>query len=301
MTSRVLVVGSLNMDLLINVPELPKNGETILGGEIKENPGGKGANQAVAIGKLNTPVWMLGAIGEDAHGVALLKSLKEHNVDIKYILKSPKKTGVAIVSVDDRGNNQIIVSPGANYDVTPEYVYENRKAIEDCDIVVLQLEIPLATVKYTLELAKGLNKITILNPAPAFHLDEDILKHVDILIPNEHELQLLTHESNGTLISQSQELLKSGVKTVIVTLGEQGCFLLNHKNEEHFPTFKVEAVDTTGAGDCFIGCFTSTYVKTGDLYTSIENAIRAASLSVTKVGAQDAMPTQDELDDFYHS
>jgi ribokinase len=298
MTGKVLVVGSLNMDLVIKVRELPKKGETILGGEMNEIPGGKGANQAVAVARMNTSVSMLGAVGNDDYGLALLKSLEENKVDTNYILKSSKKTGIAIVTVDDKGNNQIIVSPGANQDVTPELINHNKKALDDCDIVVLQLEIPMETVKYTLELAKRMNKITILNPAPACNLDRELLKHVDILIPNEHELQFLTQTSIGTIETRSKELLKRGVKKVIVTLGEQGCFLMDPKYEEYFPAPNVEAVDTTGAGDCFIGSFTSVLGRTGDLLSSIEDAVKASALSVTRVGAQNAMPTVDELTDF---
>ncbi|MBD1383342.1 ribokinase [Metabacillus arenae] len=303
MAANILVVGSLNMDLLIRVNELPKKGETLLGGPITEIPGGKGANQAVAISKMNTSVGILGSIGKDSYGNALLKSLEDHKVGTRYISRSDNKTGTAIVIVDEKGSNQIVVSPGANLDLTPELVFKNKKAIEEADIVVMQLEIPLETVHFTLELAKKMDKITILNPAPAIKLSEDILKNVDILIPNEHELKLLSNNwiegaFNDPIKASCEELLEKKVKTIIVTLGEKGCFLMNGMDEQTFPAYKVDAVDTTGAGECFIGGFTSTYLKTMDLHDSIQSAIKASAISVTRSGAQNAMPTQKEVETF---
>ena len=186
----ICVIGSLNMDLVVNVDAMPKPGQTIIGSNFKEVPGGKGANQAVAMARLNGNVSMIGKVGEDGFGQTLINSLKNDKVDTTYIQTTKGSTGVALITVDKNAQNSIVVSPGANFEVKEEDIDNNIKAIENSDIVVLQLETPLNTIKYALNKAKELNKYTILNPAPAVKLDDEIIKNVDLLTPNETELEI---------------------------------------------------------------------------------------------------------------
>jgi ribokinase len=296
--SKVVVVGSLNMDLVVQVQELPKEGETLLGIAMSENPGGKGANQAVAIGKLQASVSMIGRIGKDAHGSSLLDSLREASVDTQYILESAAPTGIALVTVDGHGNNHIIVVPGANYELAAEDIGQQRAAIEQCEIVVLQLEVPMATVAYTLQLAKQLGKTTILNPAPAQPLSQDLLQNVDLLVPNEHELQSLSGievVDEASLKEAANALLEQGVQALIVTLGGAGCCYIDRDRFTMYPTVKIQAVDTTAAGDSFIGGFVTGYVQHRDIDAAIAQAQKAAAITVTRHGAQVSLPTWDEL------
>jgi ribokinase len=296
--SKVVVVGSLNMDLVVQVQELPKEGETLLGIAMSENPGGKGANQAVAIGKLQASVSMIGRIGKDAHGSSLLDSLQKASVDTQYILESAAPTGIALVTVDGHGNNHIIVVPGANYELAAEDIEQQRAAIEQCEIVVLQLEVPMATVAYTLQLAKQLGKTTILNPAPAQPLSQDLLQYVDLLVPNEHELQSLSGievVDEASLKEAANALLEQGVQALIVTLGGAGCCYIDRDRFTMYPTVKIQAVDTTAAGDSFIGGFVTGYVQHRDIDAAIAQAQKAAAITVTRHGAQVSLPTWDEL------
>ena len=181
----ICVIGSLNMDLVVNVDTMPKPGQTIIGSNFKEVPGGKGANQAVAMARLNGNVSMIGKVGEDGFGQTLINSLKNDKVDTTYIQTSKGATGVALITVDKNAQNSIVVSPGANFEVKEDDIDNNIEAIKNSDIVVLQLETPLNTIKYALNKAKELNKYTILNPAPAVKLDDEIIKNVDLLTPND--------------------------------------------------------------------------------------------------------------------
>jgi ribokinase len=299
MKSNIVVVGSLNMDLVVQVEELPKEGETLLGIAMSENPGGKGANQAVAIGKLQASVSMIGRVGKDAHAARLLDSLQEAGVDTGYILESAAQTGIALVTVDGHGNNHIIVVPGANFELSVEDMEQQKEAIEQCEIVVLQLEVPMATVTYTLQLAKQLGKITILNPAPAQSLSRELLQYVDLLIPNEHELQSLSGievVDEASLKEAAYALLDQGVQALIVTLGGEGCCYVSRERFARFPTVKVQAVDTTAAGDSFIGGFVTGYLKHRDIDAAIAQAQKAASITVTRHGAQVSLPTWEELE-----
>ncbi len=301
---KILVVGSINMDLVVNTDEIPKVGETVLGKSLSQIPGGKGANQAVAIAKVGGYVTFLGKVGHDHFGDFVLKSMKDSGVEINLIEKIDKATGIAVINVDKAGNNNIVVVPGANFCVDTKYLNKNKKAFSEADIVVFQLEIPLVSVKEGLKISKSFNKITILNPAPAFDLDDETISYIDILIPNEHELARMANievVDKESMIKAAKVLIKKGVKRIIVTLGSQGVFYIDKDNQKQYPAFKVEVVDTTAAGDSFIGGFSKSYVEDKDIFKAIEIGQITAALSIQKFGAQSSIPNQKEVEDFKKS
>lgn len=298
---KAAVVGSLNMDLVVRVAALPQEGETLFGRDLAEVPGGKGANQAAAIGKLGISVSMIGKAGEEANGSRLRESLRSAGVDTSSVMASQSPTGIALITVDLAGRNHIVVVPGANADLTPADIARQRKIIEQSDIVVLQLEIPVETVAYTLELAKSLGKTTILNPAPARKLGSEILRFVDFLIPNEHELQAITGTQRldeAAIREAAAEFAKQGARNLIVTLGDQGCCHSDGNSVTFHEAYRVKAVDTTAAGDSFIGGFVAGYSKTGDVSQAIRFAMKTAAITVTRHGAQSSLPTREEVSAF---
>jgi ribokinase len=288
------------MDLVTYVMRLPEIGETIIGKDFKQLPGGKGANQADAIAKLGVSVKMLGGVGNDAFGEALLASLQQDGVDASRIVRFEDiSTGIATITVDSEGNNSIVVTPGANYRFLPGDIQNRQAALDGSQIIVTQLEIPLETVKYTLQLAKGLGKTTILNPAPACELDDALLSYVDILIPNETELELLSGtplHTEADLVAASRRLINRGVKAVIVTLGEKGCLYINSGHSRVFEAYKVDAVDTTAAGDSFIGGLAVALSEGKQIEAAISFAMAVAALTVKKKGAQCSLPYRHEVE-----
>lgn len=297
----ITVVGSINMDLIVKTDEIPRIGETIIGSELLQMPGGKGANQGVAIAKLNNNITFLGKVGNDIFGEELLKSMEEWGVNVEHIEISDASTGIAVINVDREGNNNIVVIPGANYDVDKEYLERHLKAFKESDIILFQLEIPLDTVKKGLKISKNLGKITILNPAPAKELDNEIIKNVDILIPNEYELERISKipvKDENSMLEAAEFLLKKGVKEIVVTLGDKGVLHVNSKGHKFYDAYRVNVVDTTGAGDSFIGGFTSSYLENKDIGQAIEVGQKTAALSIQKVGAQSSLPTEEEIERF---
>ena len=256
----ILVVGSMNMDLVVNTDEIPRVGETVLGNSLSQIPGGKGANQGVAMSKLESNVTFLGKVGEDAFGDELIRSRNESGVDTTNIEREKDSTGIAVINVDKSGSNNIVVIPGSNWKVDKEYLNRHKKVFEKSDIVVFQLEIPLETVKEGLKIAKELGKTTILNPAPSRDLDDETIKNIDILIPNEHELERMAKISivdESSMLEAATILLNKGIKEIIVTLGSKGALYIDKDGHKFFESYKVKVVDTTAAGDSFIGGFTS--------------------------------------------
>lgn len=298
----ITVIGSLNMDLVTYTQRIPKIGETVIGRDFKQVPGGKGANQADAIAKLGIPVNMLGCVGVDMMGKTLLDSLHKDGVDVSNIFRSKNtSTGIATITVDDEGNNMIVVVSGANYQLMPAHIQNMSKIIMDSDIIVTQLEIPLETVKYSLETAKKFGKTTILNPAPACQLDDSLLSCVDLLIPNETELELLSGGSvlnEAEIIKAARIMIKRGVKDVIVTIGKRGCVYVNSQDARTFQAHDVDAIDTTAAGDSFIGALAGALSEGKSMEAAIEFAMAVAALTVTKRGAQDALPYRYEVEEF---
>lgn len=297
---KVVVAGSINMDLVTVCERAPKGGETLFGKEFFQVPGGKGANQAVAIGKLGTQVTMLGKIGNDSFGKDLVASMKNSGVNTEYIENSASSTGIAKIIVEANGQNRILVVSGANMDVDRAYIDRHIDVINDSDILVTQLEIPIDTVEYVLKKAKEAGKITILNPAPAAQLNDEIIKNSDIIIPNESELGIITSMPTNTLKeieAAAQKLLNMGVKELIVTLGSQGSLHLNKKGSTLHSAYKVNAVDTTAAGDSFIGGLVKN-IQDDNLDEAIEFATKVSAITVTRKGAQISIPTIEEVENF---
>ena len=297
----ICVIGSLNMDLVVNVDTMPKPGQTIIGSNFKEVPGGKGANQAVAMARLNGNVSMIGKVGEDGFGQTLINSLKNDKVDTTYIQTANGATGVALITVDKNAQNSIVVSPGANFEVKEDDIDNNIEAIKNSDIVVLQLETPLDTIKYALNKAKELNKYTILNPAPAVKLDDEIIKNVDLLTPNETELEIISGvsiETEEDIQKAAQIMIEKGVKELIVTLGSKGSLYINKEKSMFKKAYKVEAVDTTAAGDSYTGALAVALSQNKGMEDAMDFASKVGALSVLKEGAQSSLPTLEDVENF---
>lgn len=297
----ICVIGSLNMDLVVNVDTMPKPGQTIIGSNFKEVPGGKGANQAVAMARLNGNVSMIGKVGEDGFGQTLINSLKNDKVDTTYIQTAKGATGVALITVDKNAQNSIVVSPGANFEVKEDDIDNNIEAIKNSDIVVLQLETPLNTIKYALNKGKELNKYTILNPAPAVKLDDEIIKNVDLLTPNETELEIISGvsiETEEDIQKAAQIMIEKGVKELIVTLGSKGSLYINKEKSMFKKAYKVEAVDTTAAGDSYTGALAVALSQDKCIEDAMDFASKVGALSVLKEGAQSSLPTLEDVENF---
>ena len=297
----ICVIGSLNMDLVVNVDTMPKPGQTIIGSNFKEVPGGKGANQAVAMARLNGNVSMIGKVGQDGFGQSLINSLKNDKVDTTYIQTAKGATGVALITVDKNAQNSIVVSPGANFEVKEDDIDNNIEAIKNSDIVVLQLETPLNTIKYALNKAKELNKYTILNPAPAVKLDDEIIKNVDLLTPNETELEIISGVSKETeedIQKAAQIMIEKGVKELKVTLGSKGSLYINKEKSMFKKAYKVEAVDTTAAGDSYTGALAVALSNDKTIEEAMDFASKVGALSVLKEGAQSSLPTLEDVENF---
>jgi len=298
----VIVVGSLNMDLVIRAPKIPKPGETVLGSDFRQVPGGKGANQADAAAKLGAETAILGAVGRDSMGSTLVQALKMDGVKVDMVLeKEDLPTGVAAIVVEDSGNNAITVAPGANSGLTPHDISSMEGIFKGATVMLVQLETPLDTVKRALQLARENNVKTILNPAPAMELDDEIFSLVDIMTPNETELEILSGMDTSDLDkveSAGQYLLKKGVSRLIVTLGSQGSMDIVQDSATTYPAYKVKAVDTTAAGDSFNAALAVSIANGESMEDSIRFATKVGAMTVTKNGAQTSLPLVGQVEDF---
>lgn len=303
---KILVVGSLNMDLVTEVPHLLTKGETALAQNLRQVPGGKGANQAYAVGKLSGRAAMLGAVGADAHGERLLANLREVGVDVSAVQKRQEEpTGTAVIMVLPSGDNSILVLQGANASVTPDVIRQSMSLIQECDILVLQLEIPLETVAFAATEAAKLGKQVVLDPAPAVpDLPKELLQSLYLIKPNETELSILTgHPYRPEGLRQDAEYLQGlGVKNVLVTLGASGSYLLRENGEEHwFPAdTTVKVVDTTAAGDSYMGALVVALSQGRSLEEAAEYASRVSDVVVSRRGAQTSIPGWEEIEKIFH-
>ncbi len=298
----ILVVGSANMDMVVTAEHFPQPGETILGKKFGMFPGGKGANQAVACAKLGGITYFSGKMGNDIFKEKLAQNMKNDGVNLDYLLiDNQESTGIALIIVDSMGENEIVVVSGSNMKLTPYEVESKRHIFQQVNVVLTQLEIPLETVQKAAELAKASSALFILNPAPARILPEHLLKQVDFLTPNETELEILSRESVKDVESAkaaAANLLKKGVKNIIITLGEKGALLVNDNQEQLFPIRKVTPMDTTAAGDAFNGALALSLAKGEEIAAAIQFANQVASFSVTRMGAQSSMPTRNEIEEW---
>lgn len=298
---KILIIGSLNMDMVISMKHMPVVGETVLGGDPTYIPGGKGANQAYAAGNLGGNAAMLGCVGNDSHGRALLDSLKRSGMDCSGLpMMEQYPTGMAVIYVNGEGNNSIVVIAGANRACDVDYLKAHDEMIRESDYVIFQMEIPYEAVYYGIRRAKELGKTVILNPAPApDKLPDEILEKVDYLTPNETEIAKLTGKPDERMENiklGAEELLRKGVKNILVTLGNQGAMLLNQEGVQCYPTRKVDAVDTTAAGDCFNAAFVVGLSEGMTNAEAIQFANTASSIAVTRKGAQSSIPTREEVE-----
>ncbi|MED3708417.1 ribokinase [Peribacillus frigoritolerans] len=287
---RIAVVGSSSMDLVVTSPKRPMAGETVLGESFITVPGGKGANQAVAAARLGAEVSMVGCVGDDVYGEIILDNLKKNHVNTKYVEPvTGSASGTAHITLSE-GDNSIIVVKGANDFITPEYVEKAKKVIEESDIVLVQQEIPEETVEYLADLCNMLQKRLLLNPAPARKLSEAVIQQASFLTPNEHEFEILFDGRDRT------EVLTEYPNKLFITEGKNGVRYFDGHEEKVVPSFEVEAVDTTGAGDTFNAAFAVAVAEGKSFDESLLFANRAASISVTKLGAQGGMPQRVEVE-----
>ncbi|EMD28008.1 ribokinase [Amycolatopsis azurea] len=286
MTSQVLVIGSANADLVVPVDRRPGGGETVLGGDTILSPGGKGANTAVAAARLGADVALLGAVGDDPYGELLKRSLAESGVNTDSVRTSDRPTGIAYITVTPDGENSILVSPGANSALRPEDV-----DLDGAEIVVLSLEIPLETVERAVAKAVEKGVKTLLNLSPAAELSAKTLQGLDVLLVNEHEAAFLLGGE-----ADFPKLLDLGPKAAVVTLGAKGAAVVTADGVTEVPSPKVEAVDTTGAGDAFAGALATALAKGEELADAARKAVKVAAITVTRQGAQPSYPTASELE-----
>ncbi|MFV3327637.1 ribokinase [Pseudomonas sp. NY15372] len=300
MSAKVVVVGSLNMDLVARAQRLPRAGETLAGDSFFTVPGGKGANQAVAVARLGASVAMVGNVGDDAYGEQLRQALEHEGIDCQAVgVCEGVSSGVALITVDAASQNAIVIIAGSNGRLAPESVQRFDALLQAAEVIICQLEVPMATVAWTLARGRELGKTVILNPAPATGpLPADWFAHIDYLTPNESEAQALTGlpvTDLDSARSAGERLLALGAGRVIVTLGAQGALFVTPAGSRHFPAPVVQPLDTTAAGDTFIGGFVAALVRGLEEGEAIAFGQRAAALSVTRAGAQPSIPYLAEL------
>jgi len=296
---KILIVGSSNTDMVIKTHNFPAPGETILGGRFLMNAGGKGANQAVAAARLGGMVTFVGKIGDDIFGKQAVQQLEDEGINVDFVAVDPENpSGVALITVDKKGENSIVVAPGSNGTLSSADFDKALAELDDSEFVLMQLEIPIPTVEHIARMAAKKQKKVVLNPAPAAVLTDELLQNLYIITPNETEAELLT----GIKVTDEQSALKAalvlnekGVELVIITMGSAGAFLLSNGKSEIISAPKVEAVDTTAAGDTFNGALVVALSEGKTIQDSIAFANKAAAISVTRIGAQSSVPFRKEI------
>jgi ribokinase len=298
----VVVVGSTNFDVVVKAERLPKEGESMLVENLKFFPGGKGANQAVAVARLGAKTSFVGAVGRDMIGDFLVRELEANRIDTAWVRRDPERaTGCAFIMLFPNGNNCITVDPAANFTLTPADIERAHEVIERADALATVLEIPLEVVEASLCLARKAGRLTVLDAGPPRHCPAEILKLADIVSPNETELEFLTGEPVTTHVSAreaAQKLLKQGVRTVVLKLGSGGSMLVTPKRVQHFQAYKVNAVDPTAAGDAFTAALSVQLAAGAEIDDAIRYANCAGALATTRLGAQPSLPTREEVEAF---
>jgi ribokinase len=298
----ILVVGSSNTDMIIKVACIPRPGETVLGGEFSMAPGGKGANQAVAAARAGGRVTFVARVGEDIFGDRALRNFEADGIDTRFIVRDGRSaSGVALINVGEDGQNSISVASGTNALLSPEDIRNAGRAFAEADILLLQLETPVGTVRAAAEAASARGIPVILNPAPARPLDDALLRMVDIITPNETEAELLTGIKIGTpedARPSAAAFRARGPRLVVITLGEKGCYAASERFEGRIPALQVRAVDTTAAGDVFNGALAVALAENQPVGDALRFASAAAALSVTKLGAQPSAPKRADIEKF---
>lgn len=299
MLKKIVVVGSSNTDMIIQLERLPKPGETIVGGEFTTAAGGKGANQAVAAVRAGGEVSFICRIGSDMFGETSVKGFVNDKLDISGIIfDKDKPSGVALIFVDEKGENSIAVAPGSNGQLSPDDIISKKHLIDEAGILLMQLEIPLETVEATANIAVKKNIRIILNPAPARPLSDELLKKISIITPNETEAEILTGVAVHNFDDAEKAakiLVEKGVKVVIITLGSAGAFVYSNSFKGFVQSYRVKAVDTTAAGDVFNGALSVALSENMELEKAVKFANAAAALSVTKLGAQPSAPLRKDI------
>ena len=296
---KIIVVGSMNMDMVVKTTHIPKPGETVLGGAFFMNPGGKGANQAVAVARLGGDAAFIAKIGQDIFGKQSAQLFDDEGIDIGGLLEDEvEPSGIALITVDEFGENSIVVAPGANANLNPMDVSEQLSQYPETRTLLMQLEIPMETVKATAAYCQAHQIILIINPAPANQEIVDVFPFIDVLTPNVHEAELLSGISITDIASAkmaAQEIKNKGVQNVIITLGEEGAVVLTDEGFWHVETINVNVVDTTAAGDVFNGALAVALSEGKDFKEATKFACHAAALAVTRLGAQASIPYRNEL------
>ena len=300
--SRIVVVGSSNTDMVVKTERFPEPGETIIGGDFFMFPGGKGANQAVAAARAGGEVTFICAVGDDVFGENALDGYRDEGIDVTSakVIKDAA-SGVALITVNAHGENEIVVASGTNATLSPIYISEVVEKMKNDALFLTQLETPLDTTAYLARHCKLTNQQLIINPAPAQELSDEILEGLFLITPNETESKILTGisvEDDASMREAAKVLISKGVQNVIITLGSKGAFFMNAEEQFLVPSFPVKAVDTTAAGDVFNGVLTFCLSKNKNWKESITFANRAAALSVTKMGAQGSAPNIEEINQF---
>ena len=292
----ILVVGSINMDMVITVDRVPHMGETVSGKEFMTAPGGKGANQALAAARLGGKVRMLGRIGTDSFGTELINYLTEGGVDTSSVKKSQTNTGVALITVCN-GDNMIILEKGANYSILPEDIDKNKDFFEWADLVIMQFEIPLNTVLTAAKCAKANNCTVVLNPAPVEGFSSEILDYIDIIVPNEYEGGIILGKTSASVNDARQLVLDFAAKNVqaVVTLGSDGSVYYSDGQVKHCPAQKTNVIDTTAAGDSFIAGLCVALCEGKNFDDSVSFATKVAAITVSRKGAGTSLPYRSEI------
>jgi ribokinase len=300
MKPKIVVVGSANTDMVVNVQHLPDPGETVLGADYIQSMGGKGANQAVAAARLGADVTLVARLGRDAFGDTSIAAYKAEGISVDFVFRDENKpSGVALIMVDQNGENIIAVAQGANAALSKEDILSAESAIQNADCMLVQLEIPMDTVQAAVELAVKHNVPVILNPAPATELSPALMAAVDYLTPNENEATLLAGENASSGVMEGARMLKTrfNIKNLILTLGEKGAAIID-EHSRIVPSYKVNPVDTTGAGDAFNGALAVALARGNSLQDAVLFANAVAALTITRSGAQSSLPTKAVVEKF---